>query len=233
MLKRILLKLSGEALLGQEIVGKETALIIARSVKQLQEDSIQVGIVIGGGNIFRGNQNALLGISRVASDQMGMLATLINGIALQELFISIGCKVKVLSAIACGNFVEEYSPAKAIAYLEQGFALIFVGGTGMPFFTTDTAAALRAIEIGADIMLKATKVDGVYDKDPHKYPDAVKYDKISYSEVLEKSLAVMDLTATALCMENQLPILVFDIFAQDSLKKAVFQSNIGTLVSKE
>lgn len=234
MYKRILLKLSGEALLGnKEKTGtsKEVLSSIAEAVKELQEKGVQVGIVIGGGNIFRGNQGAELGLSKVSSDQMGMLATVINGMTLHDFFNGMGCKAKLLSSISCGNFVELYHPSKAIEYLNDGFVLVFTGGSGLPFFTTDTAAALRAIEIQAEIMLKATKVEGVYDKDPCKHQDAVKYDKISYQDVLKNSLGVMDLTATALSMENKLPVLVFDIFAKDSLKKAVFEGNIGTLIT--
>lgn len=233
MYRRVLLKLSGEALLGQEASGLSQDIVfsIANEVKALQEKQVQVGIVIGGGNFFRGKQSEALGLSRIPSDQMGMLATIINGISLQDVLRGLGCKVKLLSAIACGSFVEVYCSSKAKEYLEEGFVLIFVGGTGLPFFTTDTAAALRAIEIGAEILLKATKVDGIYDKDPKKHADAVKYESISYSEILSKSLGVMDLTAAALCMENRLPILVFDIFAQDGLKRAVFH-NIGTIVKE-
>lgn len=233
MYKRILLKLSGEALLGSHRFGiaKEICTSIARAIKELQEQKVQVGIVIGGGNIVRGSQEESLGIARVSLDQMGMLATLINGIALAQVFEKEGCKVVVMSSFTCQNFVELYSPAKAIEYLEKGMAVIFVGGTGMPFFTTDTAAALRAIETGSQILLKATKVDGVYDKDPQKHGDALKFESITYHEILKKSLKVMDLTATALCMDNNLPILVFDIFAEDSLKRAVFKRNIGTLVT--
>jgi uridylate kinase len=232
MYKRVLLKLSGEALLGRDKFGCSFQTIdkLAKSVSYLQQTGVQMGIVIGGGNIIRGSENSTTKNKRIVSDQMGMLATVINSLNIEQSLENNGCKVKVLSAFSCGNFVEIYCPRKADNYLKEGFCLIFAGGTGLPFFSTDTAAALRAIEIGAEILLKATKVDGVYDKDPMKDKKAKKYDHITYNEVLEKSLKVMDLTATALCMDNNLPILVFDIFESDSLKQAVFKEKIGTFV---
>lgn len=235
MYKRVLIKLSGEALLGNQKFGieKDICQSIAKDIMDLQALGVEVAMVIGGGNIVRGRQNEEHGIDRVPLDQMGMLATLINGIGLKQVFEALGCRVRVLSAFSCQNFVELYSPSLAASYLKEGYAVIFVGGTGMPFFTTDTAAALRAIEINADILLKATKVDGVYDKDPHLYKDAKHYDRITYQEILSKYLNVMDLTATALCMDNDLPILVFDIFSPSSLKQAVFKEKIGTFVGVE
>ena len=232
MYKRVLLKLSGEALLGKEKFGiaRETCQTIAKDIIDVQKKGVEVAIVIGGGNIVRGKQNEEHGIERVPLDQMGMLATVINGIGLKQVFEKEGCRVKVLSAFTCQNFVELYSPQKAQEYLKEGYAVIFVGGTGMPFFTTDTAAAVRAIEISADILLKATKVDGVYDKDPHKFSDAKRFEKITYQQILKDSLKVMDLTATALCMDNDLPILVFDIFEPSSLKQAILKEKIGTFV---
>lgn len=230
--KRILLKLSGEALLGGQKFGvdSEACRKIALAVKELAELGVQIGIVIGGGNIFRGIKAEEAGMERTPADQIGMLATLINGLSLQQAFEQIHCKSRVLSAIACDRIVETYTWEAALKYLDQGTIVIFVGGTGNPYFTTDSAAALRALEIKADVLMKATKVDGIYNKDPIKYPDAVKFDHLTYTEVLEKQLQVMDAAAIALCRENGLPIRVF---SDRSLKSAVFNEPVGTLVEEK
>jgi uridylate kinase len=233
--KRILLKLSGEALMGDQKFGvdSEACKRIAIQVKELSSCGVQVGIVIGGGNIFRGAQVAQLGMERTPADHIGMLATLINGIALQQAFEQIDCESRIMSAISCDVMAEPYSWKNALKYLGKGIVLIFVGGTGNPYFTTDSAAALRALEIQAEILMKATKVDGIYNKDPMKYPkDAIKYEHVSYSEVLAGELQIMDPTAIALCRENGTPILVFNIFSDHALKRAVHKERIGTLVER-
>lgn len=206
---------------------------IATSVHELSRLGIQVGVVIGGGNIFRGEKAVRSGMARTPADHIGMLATLINGISLQQAFESIHCESRIMSAIACDVMAESYSWKDALKYLEKGIVLIFVGGTGNPFFTTDSAAALRALEIQAEILIKATKVDGVYDKDPLKYSDAIKFDRVSYSKVLANQLQVMDATAIALCRENGIPILVLDMFSNQALKAAVYNEPVGTLVAGE
>lgn len=233
MYKRVLIKLSGEALLGNHLYGTSDEICqrVAQSIKELVDCDIQIALVIGGGNICRGIEGVAAGMERVAADQMGMLATVINGLALQQALSKAGCKARVLSVVSCSDFVEAYHWNKAINYLESGWVTIFTGGTGVPLFSTDTAAALRAIEVKAQILLKATKVNGVYDKDPVRFKDAIRYDQISYKQVLQQELKAMDLTATALCMEHSLPILVFDIFEPDSLKKAAFKEDIGTLIT--
>ncbi len=204
---------------------------IATQVQELTKLGVSVGVVIGGGNIFRGVQaTAETGMERTPADHIGMLATFINGIALQQAFELIKCESRIMSAIACDVMAESYSWKDALKYLDKGIVLIFVGGTGNPYFTTDSAAALRALEIQAEILLKATKVDGIYNKDPLKYPDAVKFKKVSYSEVLASKLQVMDQTAIALCRENEMPICVFNVLADDALKKAVCNEGVGTLV---
>jgi len=203
---------------------------IATSVKELTQLGVQVGIVIGGGNIFRGIKGTHQGMERTPADHIGMLATIINGISLQQAFENISCESRIMSAIACDVMAESYNWKNALKYLDQGLVLIFVGGTGNPYFTTDTAAALRAFEIQAEILMKATKVDGIYDKDPLKYPNAVKFDQITYSDVLTNKLQVMDAAAIALCRENRIPIRVFNIFEDHSLKKAVCNQSAGTLV---
>ena len=232
--KRILLKLSGEALMGKQKFGIESNACrkIAIEVQELCRLGVSVGIVIGGGNIFRGANVAQGGIERTPADHIGMLATLINGIALQQAFEQIQCESRIMSAISCDVMAEPYSWKNALKYLDKGIVLIFVGGTGNPYFTTDSAAALRALEIQAEILMKATKVDGIYNKDPLKYPDAVKYERVSYSEVLANDLQVMDPTAIALCRENKTPILVFNVFVEDALKKAVYKEPVGTLVER-
>jgi len=205
---------------------------IARSIHELTQIGIQVGVVIGGGNIFRGVNATQGGMQRTPADHIGMLATLINGIALQQAFETIKCESRIMSAITLDVMAESYSWKNALKYLEKGIVLIFVGGTGNPYFTTDSAAALRALEIQAEVLMKATKVDGIYNKDPALYPDANKFDRITYSEVLASKLQVMDATAIALCRENRIPIHVFNML-DDSLKDAVFKKAVGTIVSGE
>jgi uridylate kinase len=233
--KRILLKLSGEALLGDQKYGVDPAACrkIALSIQELTKLGVQVGLVIGGGNIFRGVKAAQAGLSRTPADHIGMLATLINGISLQQAFQEIHCLSRLMSAMPCDTIAESYSWRNTLKYFEQGAVVTFVGGTGSPYFTTDSAAALRALEIEAEILMKATKVDGIYDKDPLKFPNAVKFNQVTYSEVLAKQLQVMDATAIALCRENHIPIRVFDLFSDDSLKRAIFNESVGTLVAGE
>jgi uridylate kinase len=229
--KRVLLKLSGEALSGKEPHGisQEACLQIAHGIKELVDAGIQVGIVIGGGNIFRGLQGSSLGINRVKADQMGMLATIINGLAFSEVLQTINVKSVVMSALDCKAVVEPFNQKKAIEALEQNKVVIFVGGTSNPFFTTDTAAALRASEIQAEIVLKATKVDGIYSKDPIKHKDALRFETLTYSEVLAQKLDVMDATSIALCMSNKIPVLVFSMQQQKPLD-VLKNPKLGTLV---
>jgi uridylate kinase len=231
---RILLKLSGEALMGGQKYGvdPEACRKIALSIQELSSLGVQVGVVIGGGNIFRGVKGTRGGMQRTPADHIGMLATLINGIALQQAFEEIQCESRIMSSITLDVMAESYSWKNALKYLEKKIVLIFVGGTGNPYFTTDSAAALRALEIQAEALFKATKVDGIYDKDPEKYPDATKYDRVTYSEVLSSNLQVMDAAAIALCRENCMPIRVFNMF-DHSLKAAVFNDPVGTIVMGE
>lgn len=230
--KRILLKLSGEALAGQQGSGINTGVIkqIALDVAEAYKAGVEMGIVIGGGNIFRGVAASAEGMDRASSDYMGMLATVINALALQDALEKAGVPTRVQTAIEMAEIAEPYIRRRAMRHLEKGRIVIFGAGTGNPFFTTDTAAALRAMEIGAEIIMKATKVDGIYDKDPHKHTDAVKFDKISYIEVLNRGLQVMDSTAISLCMDNKLPILTFDMNTPGNVLRAVSGANIGTLV---
>ena len=232
--KRILLKLSGESLMGESSYGIDTNRLneYASQVKEVVEMGIQVGIVIGGGNIFRGLQGVSKGFDRVKGDQMGMLATTINSLALQSSIESKGGKAKVLTAIRMEPVGELYSKAKAIELMNSGYAVIIAGGTGNPFFTTDTASALRAVEIEADVLLKGTRVDGVYTADPEKDPNATRYDEVTFSEAITKELHVMDLTAFTLCSENNMPILVFDMNKTGNLKKIISGEKVGTLVRK-
>lgn len=232
--KRILLKLSGEALMGSGDYGidPETIGRIADEVKSLNTIGVEVGVVIGGGNIFRGAGLAAAGMDRVAGDHMGMLATVMNSLALQDALERRDVYVRVMSAIRINEVCEDYLRRRAIRHLEKKRVTIFAAGTGNPFFTTDSAAALRAIEVNAEIMLKATKVDGVYSSDPAKNPDAVRYDQVSYSEALAKNLGVMDATALVMCRENDLPIRVFNIFNAGDLMRVVCGENVGTLVSQ-
>lgn len=233
--KRILLKLSGETLMGPQAFGidQDASQKIALAIKALKKAKIEVAIVIGGGNIFRGIHLEKLGMARTPADQMGMLATLINGIALRQALAIVECESKIMTAIECPKIAEMYNWKGALEALAKDVVLIFSGGTGNPYFTTDTAAALRASEINADVLLKATKVNGVYNKDPLKYRDAVKYDTLSYTQVLEDQLEVMDATSIALCRDNQIPIFVFNMenLQEDKIIKVLSQKNMGTLIS--
>ncbi len=230
--KRVLLKLSGEALSGKQGTGINTQVIkqIAEDVAEVHRSGVQIGLVIGGGNIFRGVAASAEGMDRASSDYMGMLATVINALALQDALEKEGVPTRVQSAIQMAEIAEPYIRRKAIRHLEKGRIVIFGAGTGNPFFTTDTAAALRAMEINAQIIMKATKVDGIYDKDPIKNSDAKKFDKINYIDVLNRGLQVMDSTAISLCMDNKLPIMTFDLMQKGNILKAVNGENIGTLV---
>ena len=231
--KRVMLKLSGEALAGENGFGIDfnIAMNIAKAVKELVDMGIEVGAVVGGGNIWRGRSGE--GMDRTTADYMGMLATSINALALQDSLESLGEDTRVQTAIEMKEIAEPYIRRRAMRHLEKGRVVIFGAGTGNPYFSTDTAAALRAAEIEADVILLAKKVDGVYDKDPHKYDDAKKYDELSYIEVLEQGLQVMDSTATSLCMDNNIPILVFALDNPENIKRVVLGENIGTIVSKK
>lgn len=205
---------------------------IAESICEIHALGVQMGVVIGGGNIFRGNMAKQFGFARTPADHVGMLATTINGLILGQILSEKGCKTRVMSALNFDGIVETYNWNEAIRFLESGVVVIFVGGTGNPYFTTDTAAAMRASEIEADVLLKGTKVDGVYDKDPIAHPDALKSDRLTFSEVLMKNLSVMDGTAIALCRESNIPIHVFNLFEQGALLKAVTEKKGGTLVTR-
>lgn len=230
--KRILLKLSGEALLGDQEFGISSEVIssYAKQIKEIADLGVEVGIVIGGGNIFRGLSGAEQGVDRVTGDHMGMLATVINSLALQNSIEKLGVQTRVLTAIEMPKIAEPFIKRRAQRHLEKGRVVIFGAGTGNPYFTTDTAAALRAIEINADIVIKATKVDGIYDKDPKKYEDAKKYNKVTYTEVLNNNLRVMDAAAISLCRDNNLPLIVFDSLKEGNIKKVVLGEKIGTVV---
>jgi uridylate kinase len=229
---RIILKLSGEVLKGvDDVIDPAVANRIASEVAEIHGLGVKVSIVIGGGNIWRGITSANKGMDRSTADYMGMLATIINGLALQQALEKVGVDTRVQTAIEVKNVAEPFIRRRAIRHLEKGRVVIFVAGTGNPFFSTDTAAALRASEMGAEILLKATKVDGVYDSDPRKNPKAKRYERVSYSEALEKRLQVMDSTAFALCMDNHVPIVVFDMFKEGNLKAVVLGEKIGTLVT--
>lgn len=230
--KRILLKLSGEALMGDDAYGINRATIV-RMVQEIQEVTAlgcEVAVVIGGGNIFRGVAGGAVGMDRATADYMGMLATVMNALALADTMRQEGITARVMSAINIEQVVEPYIRPKALQYLEEGKVVVFAAGTGNPFFTTDTAAALRGAEIGAEIMLKATKVDGVYSADPKKDPNAVRYDSITFDEALIKNLQVLDATAFALCRDQNLPLKVFSIFKPGALKRVVMGEDEGTLV---
>lgn len=231
--QRILLKLSGESLAGSAGHGIDTAQLnsYARQIKEMADSGVQIGIVIGGGNIFRGLSGASKGFDRVKGDQMGMLATVINSLALSSALEAAGQPAQVFTALNMYPVGEYYSKWKAIEAMKQGKVAIIAGGTGNPYFTTDTGAALRAIEIEAEVMLKGTRVDGVYTADPEKDPTATKFDEISYDEVLGRGLKVMDLTATALCKENNMPIYVFNMDVEGNLGKMLGGDNVGTLVT--
>lgn len=230
--KRILLKLSGEALAGQQGQGINPLVIqqIAQDVAEAHKSGVQLGIVIGGGNIFRGVSASAQGMDRASSDYMGMLATVINALALQDALEKENVPTRVQSAIAMAEIAEPYIRRKAIRHLEKGRIVIFGAGTGNPYFTTDTAASLRAMEINAQIIMKATKVDGIYDMDPVKHPEAKKFDTISYMDVLNRGLQVMDSTAISLCMDHKLPILTFDLMKKGNILRATKGDAIGTLV---
>ena len=230
--KKILLKLSGEALMGDQEFGISSDVIAsyAKQIKEIVDLGVEISIVIGGGNIFRGLSGAAQGVDRVTGDHMGMLATVINSLALQNSIEKLGVPTRVQTAIEMPKIAEPFIKRRAQRHLEKGRVVIFGAGTGNPYFTTDTAAALRAIEMGTDVVIKATKVDGIYDKDPVKFADAKKYEKVTYNEVLAKDLKVMDATAISLCRENKLPIIVFDSLIEGNLKKVVMGENIGTTV---
>lgn len=230
--KRILLKLSGESLMGAQGYGIDTVRLgeYARQIADIVSKGVEVAIVIGGGNIFRGLSGAAKGFDRVKGDQMGMLATVINSLALSSALEDIGQPARVLTAINMFPIGEQYSNRRAIETIQAGTVAIMAAGTGNPFFTTDTGSALRGIEIGADVMLKGTRVDGVYTADPEKDPTATKFDEITYDEVLARGLKVMDITATAMCRENHLPIVVFDMDTPGNLAKVIAGENIGTKV---
>ena len=233
--KRILFKISGEALAGDKKFGIETNVVsfISNEIKKIVDIGVEVAIVVGAGNIFRGMKGTSKGMDRASADYMGMIATVINSLALQDSLEKIGVTTRVSSAIEMKEVAEPYIRRRVIRHLEKGRVVIFAAGTGNPFFTTDTAAALRGIEIGADLILKGTNVDGVYDKDPKKFPDAVKFGKISYNEVFERNLMVMDLTSITLCKENSMKIVVFDLHKKDNLINIIKGNNIGTLISSE
>ena len=231
--KRILLKLSGESLMGDKNFGMDSTVIsqYAKSIKSIIELGVQVAIVIGGGNIYRGMNEAETGIERAHGDYMGMLATVINGMALQAGLEKAGVYTRLQSAIKMEQIAEPYIRRRAIRHLEKGRVVIFGAGTGNPYFTTDTAGSLRAIEINADVILKGTRVDGIYTADPEKDPTATKFEHITFQECLSKNLRVMDMTAFTLCMENNLPIIVFDMNRPDNLKRVVTGENVGTIVN--
>ena len=231
--KRILLKLSGEALMGNKQFGIDNNRLMqyANDIKEISDLNVEIGIVIGGGNIFRGVQAEKGGMDRTQGDYMGMLATMINSMALQSALESIGLFTRLQSAIEMKQIAEPYIKRKAVRHLEKGRIVIFGAGTGNPFFTTDSAASLRAVEIDCDVILKGTRVDGVYDADPEKFPDANKYDTLTFDDAYEKKLKIMDMTAFTLCKENQIPVVVFDMNNSGNLKKVILGDNVGTLVT--
>ncbi|MCX7661964.1 MAG: UMP kinase [Candidatus Omnitrophica bacterium] len=234
--KRIVLKLSGEALQGKSSHGIDSEVLfsIAKQIKEVKDQGVEVAVVLGGGNIFRGQENTAsrgLNLDRAVADYMGMLATVINGLALQDTLEKLGLPTRVMSAIEMQKIAEPYIRRRAIRHLEKGRVVIFVAGTGNPFFTTDTAAVLRANEINAEAILKATKVDGIYSSDPLKTKNAKKFTHLSYLDMIKKGLRVMDTTAVSLCMENKLPIIVFNINKEGNIKRVVWGERIGTIVS--
>ncbi len=233
--KRVLLKLSGEALASSTGSGLDhkACQSIAASIKEIYDLGVEIGIVIGGGNIFRGNLADKFGFQKTPADHVGMLSTTVNGLILSQVLYSIGCRTKVLSALPISGIVEPYNWSQSLIYLEKKIILLFVGGTGNPYFTTDTAASLRASEINADVLIKLTKVDGVYDKDPITHSDAKKFERLSYNEVLNKKLNVMDATAVALCRESKLPIHVINLFSKDAIMQAIMEGKGGTFVEGE
>src|SRR4030043_953141 len=230
--KRILLKISGEAMVGDKGFGIDPSTVdyIAREIKKAVSTGIEIAIVIGGGNLFRGVEASVKGIERASADYMGMLATVINALALQNYLQKYGVPTRVQSAIEMKKLTESYIRRKAMRHLEKGRTVIFAAGTGNPYFTTDTAAALRAMEIGAEVILKATKVDGIYSSDPMKDPTAKKYSTVAYIDVLKRGLSIMDSTAVSLCMDNNLPIVVFNLRGKGNIRKIIEGKKIGTLV---
>lgn len=230
--KKILLKLSGEALAGEGGYGIDTDVLeqIATEIKAIQDRGVQIGVVLGGGNIFRGIKGATKGMDRASADYMGMLATVLNSLALQDALERLGVHTRVQSAITMQELAEPYIRRKAVRHLEKERVVIFGAGTGNPYFTTDTTAALRAMEIGSEVVLKATKVDGIYDKDPKKNSDAKRYETLSYLDVLQQRLEVMDSTAISLCMDNRMPIIVFNLSERGALGRVVQGEAVGTLV---
>ena len=233
--KRILLKLSGEALLGDRQYGVDPAVctFIARQVAEIHGAGVQIGIVVGGGNIFRGMAASARGMDRATGDYIGMLATVMNGLALQDALERAGVPTRVMTAIAMNEIAEPYIRRRAIRHLEKGRVAVFVAGTGNPYFTTDTAAALRAVEINAEILLKATKVDGVYDKDPAKHADARRYTTVTFTDALKQDLKVMDATAFALCRDNEMRIIVFDMTTRGNIHRVVCGEPVGTTIVKD
>jgi uridylate kinase len=233
--RRILLKLSGEALMGEQTFGIDPIVTtqIAKEIAEIQQLGVQVGVVIGGGNLFRGLAASAKGMDRATADYMGMLATVINALALQDALEHVGVTTRVATAIEMRAVAEPFIRRRAVRHLEKGRVVVFAAGTGNPYFTTDTAAALRAMEMKADIILKGTKVDGIYTADPMLHSDATKYDSISYLKVLEQGLKVMDATAISLCMDNRLPIVVFNLRTAGNLRRVVMGDAVGTLVKPE
>jgi uridylate kinase len=230
---RILLKLSGEALLGSRQYGVDPAVcaFIAQQVAEVRSNGVEVGIVVGGGNIFRGLAGAAQGMDRATGDYIGMLATVMNGLALQDAIERTNMPTRVMSAIAMNEIAEPYIRRRAVRHIEKGRVVIFVAGTGNPYFTTDTAAALRAVEIGAEVLMKATKVDGVYDADPMTVPGAIRYDRLVFADLLRDQLKVLDGAAVSLCMENDLPIVVFDLNGPDNIARVAAGQRVGTLIA--
>lgn len=233
--KRILLKVSGQALLGKESFGIEpqAVMALAEQICEVRKHDVEVGVVVGGGNIIRGSQAKGLRLSRERADQMGMLATTINGVMLAEALEKLGCNAVVVGAFQCGTFIPEGSGDETVELLQNGVVVIFVGGTGHPYFTTDTAAALRACEIKADCLIKGTKVDGIFDKDPVKNPKARRFDRVTYNEVLCGKLNVMDAAAVAICRDSNMPIRVLNIFKKGALKLALESPSVGSFVTGE
>jgi uridylate kinase len=232
--RRVLLKISGEALMGDQEYGIDSALVhrLAKQMAHVVHQGTQLAIVVGGGNIFRGLAGAAQGMDRGTGDYMGMLATVMNALALQDAIEKSGVNTRVLSAISMRQVAEPFIPRRAVRHLEKGRVIIFAAGTGNPFFTTDTAAALRSVEIGADLIMKATKVDGIYTADPVKDPTAQRFEFLTYMEVLERQLRVMDSTAISLCMENKMPIFVFDMTKDENIVKAMRGEAVGTMVKE-
>lgn len=231
--QRIMLKLSGEALQDPAVgagICMPVVEALAREIKDVHAQGVQIAIVLGGGNIFRGTSDRAEGMDRANADYMGMLATVVNGLALQDALERGGVQTRVMTAIAMSQIAEPYIRRRAMRHLEKGRVVIFAGGTGNPYFSTDTAASLRAMEIHAEILLKGTKVDGVYDKDPKKFPDAKRYEQLTYLDVLQQRIQVMDATAISLCMDNKMPIMVFDLFTSGNLQRVVGGEPLGTLV---